>query len=384
MSNISKKSEQRGFSRITGLSALKIRLADIVLAEDNSCILFTGPKGSGKYRLSRLAAQALLCSAADSEGACEKCRSCSLFASKNHLDFRELKAEEGKKIIPTEKVRSEIKDLFMSPRLGKNKLLLVEADSLNEQGQNALLKAIEEPLPHSRIVLYCSDLSKLLPTVRSRVVNLRLDRRSEEEIFLILQEEAKNRAEELELTASDLNFFASFAAGLPGRALELAFGGWFRTLRSDTADLYFSMQNMSILDLFTDGMTFFQNNKDLVDTVLEVMHSLVRDELCALWQAMDRIVNIDYKDRVISLLEQRKKLLLRIRKNDDQNLGLVRWEEEKKSGSFDQFEEQIQNRLSLAAEMIEESREAIERNVNFELVITRLLLQLKLMFTNKD
>ncbi|HHU06722.1 MAG TPA: hypothetical protein GXZ59_00040, partial [Clostridiaceae bacterium] len=193
MSSTSKKSDKRGFSRITGLAALKGRLGNIILNGDNSCIMLTGPPGSGKRKLANLIAQAWLCEFPSENGACEECTSCHHFEQQNHFDYSELKPEDGKRIIPTDDVRSALKDLIMFPRLGKYKALVIDADSLNEQGQNALLKALEEPLPHNRFVLTVSDPSRLLLTVRSRVVNLRVDRRSDEEIFQILEEELTSR-----------------------------------------------------------------------------------------------------------------------------------------------------------------------------------------------
>ena len=388
--------------------------------------MLTGPAGSGKRKLANLVAQAWLCEFPTENGACEECVSCHHYDRKNHFDYSELKPEDGKRIIPTDDVRSELKDLVMLPRLGKYKVIVIDADGLNEQGQNALLKALEEPLDHVRFVLTVSDPSRLLPTVRSRVVSLRVDRRSEEDIFLILQEELSaartsetpasgkhaskardDRAGEQVIFAAvsgdhdnkknfsateaktaydekDLSFYARFSEGLPGRALELAQGGWFRELRSGTAEIYFNLDKSSELDLFTAGSAFFKEYKDQADTAFNIINSLIRDELCILWGAEDKIVNFDLQDRLRAAYQKKLTALSGRKESAEKNTGFIRWIDDEAREGFSAEEADLQIRLTHAAEVVEDSREALQRNVNFELIITRLLLQLKYVATGEE
>jgi len=381
MSSTSKKSEHRkGFSRITGLSALKSRLAGLILTEDNSCILLTGPSGSGKKKIANLIAQALLCHAPTAEGACENCTSCHYFDQGNHLDFSILAAESGKKTIPTASVRSELSDLVRYPRLGKRRVILIDADELNEQGQNVLLKTLEEPLPHVRLILTSSDQSRLLPTVISRVISLKVDRRKEDEIRQIIREELvdQERSEGDLLTDDDIRFFAKFASGLPGLALELAGGDWFRQLRSDTTAIYLSLDQASELDLFTDCSAFFLEHKEQIDIIFAVLQSLIRDELCLLWRTEAEIINSDLLPQLKTVIERKQQNLARCAEQAAKDQGLVRWKEEEDS-EWSRAERELQDRLATAAGLVEESREALARNVNFELTITRLLLHLKFL-----
>ncbi|HHV42131.1 MAG TPA: hypothetical protein GXX72_04710 [Clostridiaceae bacterium] len=384
MSSTSKRSKVKGFSRLTGLTALKSRLASIVLTEDNSCILLTGPPGSGKKKLANLIAQALLCHAPSKTGACEECSSCHNFDLGNHLDFSTLEAEGGKKFVPTERVRNTLADLVMLPRLGKYKVLLINADELNEQGQNVLLKTLEEPMLHTRLILTCCDPSRLLPTVLSRVVNLRVDRRSEEEIIQIIREEltADILSEGQCLSEEDIKFYARFSAGLPGKALELAAGGWFKDLRAGVAKVYFSLDQASELDLFTDSYLFFQDNKEHADTMINILQSLIRDELCLFWKTVDRIVNSDLLRELESAYKRKKARIYSLVEAEDKEQGLLRWRNE--TANLTEEELRLQERLTLADVVIEECREALARNVNFELLITRMLLHLKYLATEAN
>ncbi|HHU07874.1 MAG TPA: hypothetical protein GXZ59_05970, partial [Clostridiaceae bacterium] len=293
------------------------------------------------------------------------------------------------------------------------------------------------PLPHTRFVLTVSDPSRLLLTVRSRVVSLRVDRRSDEEIFRILEEELTSRAtgddsaeeksasaigedrfDEQELAAEvrgddlkesalptaknllsrketalsgvetalsrkDLSFYARFSDGIPGRALDLVQGSWFGELRSGAAEIYFNLDKSGELDLFTGGNDFFKENKDQVDTALNIINSLIRDELCLHWGTNDRIVNIDLQDRLQAAYQRKLAILTKRREYKEKDTGFIRWHDEGTEG-FNAEEQELHLRLTHAAEVIEDSREALQRNVNFELTITRLLLQLKYVASGEE
>jgi DNA polymerase-3 subunit delta' len=88
-----------------------------------------------------------------------------------HPDYRELELQEKEKVIPVDAVRQRIgADLYHQPQLGMRKVYLVDADALNEQGQNALLKSLEEPPPYAIFLLTALSARHLLPTIVSRAV----------------------------------------------------------------------------------------------------------------------------------------------------------------------------------------------------------------------
>ena len=62
-----------------------------------------------------------------------------------------------------------------SPIVADQRVILIEgADRANEQAQNALLKALEEPSPRQMFVLVADEPGRLLPTIRSRAQPLRV------------------------------------------------------------------------------------------------------------------------------------------------------------------------------------------------------------------
>ena len=95
-----------------------------------------------------------------------------------------------------------------SPIVADQRVVLIEgADRANEQTQNALLKALEEPSPRQMFVLIADEPGRLLPTIRSRAQPLRVGPVSKAELrdWLVEHErQAPDRAEEVARLAGGL------------------------------------------------------------------------------------------------------------------------------------------------------------------------------------
>jgi DNA polymerase-3 subunit delta' len=134
--------------------------------------LLSGPRGSGKHTLANLIAAAMLCR--ESDAPCGICRSCRKVLGHNHPDYITIDDPE-KKIIPVKVVRDARTDMFIKPNEGAKKIYLFpRAQDLNLEGQNSLLKVLEEPPSYGVFLLLTDNPEKLLPTVRSRCVELKL------------------------------------------------------------------------------------------------------------------------------------------------------------------------------------------------------------------
>lgn len=138
-------------------------------------LLFTGPQSIGKATAARMTAAALLCER-PAPFACGFCGPCRKTARSLHPDFREVGLETNEATgkprtqIVLDQVRSRILEaLALPPYEGKRLVFLLDpADALNENAQNALLKALEEPPAYAQFFLVASNPGSLLPTVRSR------------------------------------------------------------------------------------------------------------------------------------------------------------------------------------------------------------------------
>lgn len=147
--------------------------------------LFEGPAGVGKELAARALAAQLLCEddqrAADAD-ACGRCPACRVFAAGNHPDFH-LIHRGLHKLHPEPKIRRQ-KGLFlvidvvrhfliepatMKPTQGRRRVFVIrDAERMNDEAQNALLKTLEEPPGTACLILVTSSADRLLPTIRSR------------------------------------------------------------------------------------------------------------------------------------------------------------------------------------------------------------------------
>jgi DNA polymerase-3 subunit delta' len=117
--------------------------------------LFAGPAGVGKHTLAREIGRALLCETLGKTlAACGQCASCSLANAGTHPDLILAARPEEKVDVPIEVVRGVIENLSLKPARGGRKVaILDDADDLNAQSANALLKTLEEPPPGSVLFL---------------------------------------------------------------------------------------------------------------------------------------------------------------------------------------------------------------------------------------
>jgi len=223
-------------------------------------ILFAGPPGAGKERLALWTAQLLVCDRPTAEGPCEECAPCRRTRQLEHPDvhwFFPLPRPEG---AGGEKLGERLEELrgeelarrraeplrpaafdrppahFLAqvqtlcrlaanrPSMARRKVFVVGDAELmvpqeaSPEAANAFLKLLEEPPPDTHLLLTSSRPGALLPTVLSRVLELRVRLLASGEVESFLVSEAGVRPEEAAALARR-------AAGAPGAALALLAAG---------------------------------------------------------------------------------------------------------------------------------------------------------------
>jgi DNA polymerase-3 subunit delta' len=140
-------------------------------------LLFDGPAGVGKRTTALALASAINCQQPDADGdACSRCSSCRRIARAQHPDVVVLVPNE-KGSITVDMAREVIAQASYRPFEARRRVVIVDdADLLQPQAQNALLKTLEEPPPSSMFVLVTSRPDALLETVRSRCPRVRFGR----------------------------------------------------------------------------------------------------------------------------------------------------------------------------------------------------------------
>ena len=160
-----------GFETLLGNRQLKANLtASLQKQHISHFYLISGPLGSGKHTLAKLLAAAILCR--DEQKPCLRCHTCRKVMEGNHPDFITVEDPEHKNVA-VKIVREFREDMFVRPNEADYKIYLFPQE-LGIEGQNALLKILEEPPSYGVFLLLTDNPEKLLPTVRSRCTELKL------------------------------------------------------------------------------------------------------------------------------------------------------------------------------------------------------------------
>ena len=154
--------------------------------------IFAGPADLGKATSAVFFAKTLLCKKSTElfKNSCD-CLSCAkINVNKNiHSDLNILEKEADKKNISVEQVRQFRTKLNMSSFANSYKVgIIKEAENLNENSSNALLKTLEEPKTNVIVVLTTSNIDAILPTIRSRAQTLQFNLVDQDLIYNFLVE----------------------------------------------------------------------------------------------------------------------------------------------------------------------------------------------------
>ena len=142
--------------------------------------LFVGPPGIGKRSFALRLAQSLLCPRHPPEqlDPCGQCEDCQQVLAGTHPDVEQLAKPADRSFIPLELLIGDRQHrlreglcarIALRPARGRRKVAIIDdADRLNLEGANCLLKTLEEPPPGSVLILIGTSPQRQLPTIRSR------------------------------------------------------------------------------------------------------------------------------------------------------------------------------------------------------------------------
>ena len=198
--------------------------------------IFAGVEGVGKFKMAREWAKALLCQNSVQEtgdghvfyDSCGVCESCLLFEGQGHPDFKHIYKElikytsdpGNRSKTPVDLPKDVIQEFLVDQVANKPKVsdrviyIVDEAQRLNTSSQNLLLKTLEEPPAHCVIILLCTRLDKLVPTILSRCQVVRFGPIDEQIIIETLSQKGCQPSQGL--------FWARFTDGSLGESLTYA------------------------------------------------------------------------------------------------------------------------------------------------------------------
>ncbi len=192
-----------------------------------SSFLFVGPAGIGKRTFALKLAQAFLCPTrpASDLDPCGECPSCVQVTAGTHPDLQLVAKPKDKSFIPLELLIGDKEhrgreglchDISLKPYMGGRKIAIIDdADLLNAEGANSLLKTLEEPPPRSVLILIGTSPAKQLPTIRSRCQLIRFSSLPTDAVAELLV------SKQLIDDPSEAGRLAQYSGGSLQRALEL-------------------------------------------------------------------------------------------------------------------------------------------------------------------
>ncbi|MBV8749046.1 MAG: DNA polymerase III subunit delta' [Candidatus Eremiobacteraeota bacterium] len=211
--------------------------------------LFSGPAGVGKKTFARALAHSLLCVTPRRTmlGWCGVCTGCTRFAAGTHPDFY---ASEGQLKIGDRDgsgfhdgdeatARDLVRQLSLHSYAGGKRVFVLGDADFTREAANALLKFFEEPPAGVVLIVTTSAVGRVLPTIRSRLVEVTFPLLSEDEIVDVLGRRG--------IAGDDAQRAASAANGSATRALafldegegatrDAAVAWFFAAARGDEAD----------------------------------------------------------------------------------------------------------------------------------------------------
>jgi len=205
-----RKYRPQDFDEVVGQEAVVRTLRNAIEHDKvRQAYLFAGPRGTGKTSLARILAKGLNCEQGPTVSPDKTCNSCRTIASGTSLDVVEMDAASQRGIDDIREIREHV---ILQPVEGRFKVyILDEAHQLTDAAWNALLKLIEEPPPHLVFVFCTTELSKVLPTVRSRCQTFLFSRPRLSELTKLLRRVADG--EQIDVPDAALSLIARSARG---------------------------------------------------------------------------------------------------------------------------------------------------------------------------
>ncbi len=233
------------------------------------CYMLCGEEGLGKRTTAKTFAKSLVCEAGKDEP-CGKCASCIQVENENHPDVIFVNHEKPT-VFGVDDIREGLnKSIVIRPYKSEKKIyILDEAEMLNAQAQNAMLKTIEEPPEYAVILILTANREVFLPTILSRCVELSLQPVSDDEVASYLAKNGFNIEE-------NRDEVLRFAAGNIGRAVSFLDDEEYQKLYHDVQDILYKLPYCNDIQIKHAAETLAGYKKE-VPFIIEEMHMWFHD-----------------------------------------------------------------------------------------------------------
>ena len=324
------------FSKIIGHEKIKEYFQNAITMDKVShAYILNGADKSGKMMLAEAFATALQCEKGEAAG-CGECHSCKQAANKNQPDIIYV-SHEKPNTLGVDDIRKQVNDdIVLKPYSSRYKIYIIdEAEKMNIQAQNALLKTIEEPPAYAVIILLTTNADGFLPTILSRCVRLDLKAVPDKEIRRFLMEERQ-------VPDYQADICVAFAQGNVGKAIQLAGSDNFNEMKNSALQLIKRLDDIDLYEM-TQAVKQITEYKLEISDYFDIMLIWYRDVL--LYKATADANKLVFQDEVYNIKKEASKC------------------------SYEGVENII--------EALDKAKIRLRANVNFELLIELLLLTIK-------
>ncbi len=253
--------------------------------------LFSGDVGTGKYTLALLFTQMLFCT--EKNKPCGQCQGCIKVMNQTHPDVLTVSTNTS---IGVDTIRQVVeKTGKYSYEGGYQVIIILNAEKMTVQGQNALLKTLEEPYENTVFLLLATDKTLLLPTILSRVQQISMGYGGENEMIDVL-----NRTS---LKKEEVRQIAYLSRGKLGRVLSYGYDETYTQLIAEIKKKFFSVN--SYLEVLETGNEY-KERKNEEDILFELLEELVRIPLFVTFGNYDPSVMVGYPEKWIKMATEKK------------------------------------------------------------------------------
>ena len=325
-----------GFSDILGNEQIIEHLQNAIrMGKVSHAYILNAAESSGKRLIAEAFAATLQCEEKGTEP-CGMCHSCKQAVSHNHPDIIYVRHEKPN-TISVDDIRVQInQDIAVKPYSSPYKIYIVdEAEKMNVQAQNALLKTIEEPPAYGVILLLTTNADAFLPTILSRCIRLDLKPVANDKLKDFLMKKC-------EVVDYQADICVDFSQGIVGKAIRLASCAQFNEIKEAALQLVKRVKDIDLSEMIGAVKQVSEYKLDIND-FFDIMMIWYRDVL--LYKATADVNGLVFKDEVYEIKKQAN------------------------TSSY--------HGMQLILEGLEKAKMRLDANVNLELVIELLLLTIK-------
>jgi len=299
-----------GFSEFLGNARIVTALRGMLSAERvPHAMLFSGPRGVGKFTLARMFAQAANCQRLRDDfcGECDACRRIAQLSNLQPL-IEQGMAQRGERpdaatvervplllethpdvwaIVPDPvrakdpvarpvlhvgQLRAVQRAAYFKPQGCRRVFILDGAETMRWDLANIFLKLLEEPPESATLILLAPNPFLLLPTIRSRCLQFTFTALAMGEVEEILRTRTQ-------LTPEERKLAAQYSEGCPGTAMHLDVAAMAKLQRDALTVLERAVELRGVSDLFASTAALAKSQEIAFENVLEVFYSLLTDLL---------------------------------------------------------------------------------------------------------